>query len=163
MKFTLIFFCLFIILFSCGKKSSVQKGPQVSENELKEFRPNYPETKTQIPIAEKEKVAVTPTQHQNAELEAKLSQVYEKNKNIKVVQGFRIQVYSGNDRLLAEKAQKTILELYPDSKPEIIFFQPNFKVKVGDFYDRSEAQLMYNKLKNYLPQALVVPEKVKIK
>lgn len=75
------------------------------------------------------------------------------------VQGFTIQVYSGNSREQASDAKSLVYKLVPNSRPETIYVQPNYKVKVGKFLSRFEAQSMYSKLESEFPNVLVVPER----
>jgi hypothetical protein len=96
-------------------------------------------------------------------VEEKMAAIREKNKSIKYTQGYRIQVYSGNSQEAAEKAKETVYRLDPNLEPEVIYFTPNFKVKVGNYYDRVEAYESLVKIRQAFPQALLLPERVSIK
>ena len=76
--------------------------------------------------------------------------------------GFRIQVYSGDNRTKAEEIKKqldqlSILEGFAKYK----FFESGFiwRVKVGDFQTRLDAYRVYKKKKNDFPNCLLVPER----
>ncbi len=76
------------------------------------------------------------------------------------IEGFAIQVYTGNNREKANEAKAKVYELLPDSYPRLRYQQPIFKVKVGRFYTRLEAQEMYSVLKEEINTAIIVPERI---
>ena len=164
----LIRFCFYfgIILFMsyCSKKAvSVAVSDKNYEEDLSELKPRY-EFKEEAPVNEQLVVNVKSPEMDNTELvNEKLDLISEKNKSIKYTQGYRILVYSGNSKETAEKAREIIYQVFPDSKPEVKYQQPNFKVKVGDYYDRLEAHMILTRLKEFFPQALIIPEKISIK
>ena len=45
---------------------------------------------------------------------------------------------------------------------EVVYAQPNFRVKVGKYYTRIDAQRDYVAVKKYFPTAIVIPDKVAI-
>ncbi len=106
---------------------------------------------------------ITPIEQNNQALEEKLVRIHEKNKTIKYVQGYRILAYSGTIQEMVNKTKEIIYELFPDENPEVKYVQPNFKVKVGEFYERQEANSMYIKLKKYIPDAVIISERVTIR
>ena len=50
----------------------------------------------------------------------------------------------------------------PDLSSEVEYAQPNFRVKVGKYYTRIDAQRDYIAVKKYFPTAIVIPDKVAI-
>jgi len=157
-------FSLIILSLACAKKGIATSSGKYEED-LEPYRPKYEikETaKAETPTKESN-IVVKPTEHDNARLEEKLSLIREKNKEIKYTQGYRIQVYSGNNQESAEKAKEGIYRIDPNLDPEIIYFPPNFKVKVGNFYDRIEAYETLLIIRESFLQALLLPERVTIK
>ncbi len=77
-------------------------------------------------------------------------------------QGFTIQVYTGNSRQAANQAKSMVYKMLPDSFPQLLYQPPNFKVKVGKFYTRFDAQKTFNQLKREFPRAIVIPERIVI-
>jgi hypothetical protein len=71
--------------------------------------------------------------------------------------GFQVQIYLGSDRQEAYDAQNRFRSLYPGVETYISYTQPNYKVQVGDFRNRMEAQKLVNDLKQYFPILLVIP------
>ena len=54
--------------------------------------------------------------------------------------GYRIQIFSSsNNRLEAVKAKSEFLREFPEVKSYLVYQAPNYKVRVGDFLDRLEA------------------------
>jgi hypothetical protein len=98
-----------------------------------------------------------------SQLNTLLAQSSEVNRTtIKSVPGYTIQVYLGTSRDGANLAQRKVYEMLPEARPEIKFVQPNYKVYVGKFMNRLEAQKTYASLKPDFPNALVIPEKIQI-
>lgn len=76
------------------------------------------------------------------------------------VSGFRVQVYSGNNRAQAIQIRTEVLEKYPDYAAYLIYKQPTFRVRVGDFRSRSAAQELLRELKALYPVSFIVPDEV---
>lgn len=77
-------------------------------------------------------------------------------------QGYRVQVYVGAE---ADAAQNRILflELYPGYDVYSIYDRPNFKIRVGNFKKRAEADEFLAKVKTHFRQAFVLPDEIEIK
>jgi hypothetical protein len=74
--------------------------------------------------------------------------------------GFRVQVYNGNDRNQAQKIKTDILQSNPDMPVYLVYEAPYFKVRVGDFRDRIEAQKTLHNMKLIYTGVLLVPDKI---
>ncbi len=61
------------------------------------------------------------------------------------VEGFRIQLLATQDRFNAEKFKSELEKIYKN-KIYIIFEAPNYKVRVGDFINRKNAEEMRQNL-----------------
>ena len=167
----ILIFSLLIIASACTKKGISQKGGknkdvQYSEN-LAEFRPTYkapeePNTPTAASTSASQST-VKPSNDVTEKVDTAMEQIAVANKNIRYAQGYRIQIYSGNNRDEANKARNQSYALFPDITPHIIYNQPTFRVKVGDFVDRLDAQRVYAGLLADFPNAIVVQDKVEIK
>lgn len=96
-------------------------------------------------------------------LEVALDTIAVRNKTIRYAQGYRIQIYSGNDRKEAENVKATSYQLFRDITSYLIYAQPVYRVKVGDFLSRVEAEKYYVGLKARYPAAILVPDKVDIR
>ena len=71
--------------------------------------------------------------------------------------GFQVQIYLGSDRQEAYDAQNRFKSLYPGVNTYISYTEPNYKVQVGDFRSRLEAQKLMNELKQHFPTLFIIP------
>lgn len=84
----------------------------------------------------------------------------ELNKKQPTLQGFRVQVYSGSSRRLAMQIRNDISLSQPAFAVYLIYKQPSFRVRVGDFNTRLEAQKLLNEVKAQYPSSFIVPDEV---
>ncbi|MFB5945437.1 SPOR domain-containing protein [Albibacterium profundi] len=76
------------------------------------------------------------------------------------VLGFRVQIYSGSSRNEAYATQARFQKQYKDIATYVSYTQPNYRVKVGDFRSRSEAQAFMREVKNDYPMVFLFTEQV---
>lgn len=76
--------------------------------------------------------------------------------------GFRIQIYSGSSRNEAYAIQARFQRQHDDIATYISYTQPNYRVKVGDFRSRSEAQAFMREVKKDYPSVFLFTEQVYI-
>jgi hypothetical protein len=74
--------------------------------------------------------------------------------------GFRVQIFSGSDRKEAYNAQAKFQVTHPDMHAYLSYKEPNFKVHVGDFRSRLEAEKVVDELKNSYTGLFIIPEKI---
>jgi hypothetical protein len=79
------------------------------------------------------------------------------------VDGFTIQLYSGNRRDEALDVKKQVVTALPDINADIQFVQPNFRVRAGKYINRLAAQKDYMAVKKYFPNAIIIPDRVHIR
>lgn len=96
------------------------------------------------------------------ELDSVLNIIKYENKKNDYIEGFTIQLYLGDNRILAEETEIKLNKLDSLTKKITIFTQPNYRVKVGKYYSRFNANRDYNKFKKTFPNAIIIPEKIKI-
>lgn len=93
-----------------------------------------------------------------------LDSLIEKNKNLNKIKnamdGFRIQLFSGTERNNANQLKAKFLAAYPDVPAYLIYQQPYFKLRVGDFRNRMEAQNLFYNLNSEFNQAIIVADKI---
>jgi hypothetical protein len=53
--------------------------------------------------------------------------------------GYRVQVYSGTDRAMAYTIKAQLYQRFPDQRPYVMSQVPFFKVRMGNFVDKKEA------------------------
>ena len=61
--------------------------------------------------------------------------------------GFRVQIFSSTDRKTAYAEQSKFKTLYPTVRSYISYSEPYYKLRVGDFRTRLEAEKLINKLR----------------
>lgn len=77
--------------------------------------------------------------------------------------GYRIQVYNGADRVLANNIKKGIVQRLPEHRSYLLFAHPNYRIRVGDFKDRDEATQLYKYLKTLYPNSIIVNDVINAK
>lgn len=77
-----------------------------------------------------------------------------------VVYGYRVQVFFGNDRKEAYNEQSRFNFLYPEYATYISYTQPNYRVKVGDFRTKAEAQKLLTELRSQFPTLFIFNERI---
>ncbi len=77
--------------------------------------------------------------------------------------GFRVQIFSGNDRKAAYAEQSKFKAIYPTVGAYVSYEQPNYKIRVGDFRTRIEAEKFMYKLRNLYPSLFIFSEKIYLK
>jgi len=76
------------------------------------------------------------------------------------VKGFRIQITSTNSRDQAFNVKALVLSKFPDQKVYTTYQAPLFKVRVGDFIKREEAEKYRKLMLSIFPTGLYVVEDV---
>ncbi|ELR69920.1 hypothetical protein C900_04443 [Fulvivirga imtechensis AK7] len=155
------------IIFGCSSTTTpTSSDMERYKEDLSVLRPEYenPEAlKDTISAGEEEDYSsITPKYHVTRELNAILDSIDVLKKDVRYIDGFTIQVYSGTNSEQARITRGKIFSLIPEADPVLKFDEPNFKVKVGKFYSRIEAQKTYAKLKGEFPKAIIIPERIYI-
>lgn len=157
-----------IMLYACAPTVTKSTSTTAYEEDISVHREKYPvpdfsmETdspeepiETMVPTAE-------PTGHIRSEMDSVLLRIEKSKADINFINGMTIQVYSGNNREKANEIKKKIYEISDIYEPEISYDQPNYKVNVGKYFSRLEANKDYNILKKEFEQALLVPKRIPI-
>ncbi|MBB3968993.1 SPOR domain-containing protein [Mucilaginibacter phyllosphaerae] len=74
--------------------------------------------------------------------------------------GYRVQIYNGSNRAAAYNAQAKFNSEFPEMRTYIVYREPNFKVRAGDFRSRIEAERMKEQLKPLFPIMFIISEKI---
>jgi hypothetical protein len=78
--------------------------------------------------------------------------------------GFRIQVLNTTDRTQALNAKSKLLSLYPEHKSYLMYQAPYFKLRIGNFSDRKEADDLKKQLSRLFPTGVfVIPSEIEFK
>lgn len=85
-------------------------------------------------------------------------------KTIRNMQGYRIQVINTNDRNKAIDTKTKLLNSFPAEKTYLIYHAPYFKIQIGNFLKRDDADDLINRIKKIYPTGVfIVPARVEIK
>jgi len=76
--------------------------------------------------------------------------------------GFRVQIFFGSERKAANDVRTKFLQMYPNENAYLIYQQPNFKVRVGDYRNQLEAQVIYRDLLTHFEKVFIVPDKINL-
>ena len=74
------------------------------------------------------------------------------------VSGFRVQIFSGLDRQQAYAEQSKFKIRFPSHSSYISYVQPNYRVRVGDFRTRLEAEKFMNEQKRVYSSMFIFSE-----
>ncbi len=83
------------------------------------------------------------------------------NKNVIKIKGYKIQLFYGNEQR-AYKVRDKFSEAFPDIKTEIRFFSPEWKVWVGSYKTKLEADFALKEIKEASFNAFVFATEIKI-
>ena len=98
--------------------------------------------------------------------EVKLDELITKQKQQNVlnqtIHGYRIQIFFGGNRQKASEVKIDFNSRYPEISAYISYQQPNFKVRIGDFSNRFEAQKFLKEINRFFPTCFIVSDEVKL-
>jgi hypothetical protein len=87
------------------------------------------------------------------------------NQNRKGIDGFRIQIFfdSGNNsKTRAKSVYESFLAKYPNIGTYLTFKTPNYKVRVGDFRTKLDAQRFLNGILTDYPNAWIIEDQINL-
>ncbi|MEO9965170.1 MAG: hypothetical protein ABJF11_05255 [Reichenbachiella sp.] len=157
------------LLQFCAPTIATNSSSSVYEEDLSVYRPEptplvevSQEETVKVPEATSEEEYVTPTNAIKSELDTVLYRIKKSKEHIKYVDGFSIQLYSGNSRDRANQVKVKSYEVLEDLRPKVSYEQPNYKVRVGEYFSRMEANSNFVLLRKHFSRAVLVPIKIKI-
>ncbi len=77
------------------------------------------------------------------------------------MEGFRIQIYNGNNRDDANKVKSEFYGRFPGMRCYLTYQQPYYKVRIGDYEDQNEARPDLKKMARYYPSSFLVPDQIR--
>jgi hypothetical protein len=99
----------------------------------------------------------------NTLIQASLDSVAKANLRYKTTPGYRVVLYLGTDRNRALEIKSDIYRISPEEEVFFQFSQPTFKVKIGNFLTRLEAENWFANNKDFFPDAIIIPEHVNLR
>lgn len=100
--------------------------------------------------------------HINRRLDMVLDTIAVQNRSIRYAPGFRIQVYVGTQRKEVDAARLLISQEFPELSPYVSYNQPTYKLKVGDFMRRMDAERYFASIRRLIESAQLQADKVDI-
>lgn len=97
----------------------------------------------------------------NEGIEKLIAQKIAYNKSLKTIRGYKIQLYYGSEQgaySLKDKFNK----LYPEIPAKLIFNTPDWKIQVGNYYTKLQADHDIVQLKIDFPGAIVIAADIDI-
>lgn len=152
-------------VMGCVTTQSTSTASKSYSEDLSQYRP---EVDTSYNIEEKNSSFRTTSENFEPKadvtelLNKKLDTLAENNKEIRYVNGYSIQVYSGSSSSEAYAARDTARVVLPEIRTDVEYKQPIYKVRVGRFTERLEVQRTLLKLKPKFPSAISVPQRIYI-
>lgn len=99
--------------------------------------------------------------HQDASVKQLVSGHIASNGESDVMEGFRIQLYSGSSKKAKADALATkgkFLSIFPDIPVYLEYNAPFWRVRAGDFRSKNESMELYSKLKSFFPESYPVKD-----
>ena len=82
---------------------------------------------------------------------------------VKKIDGYRIQLISlsgTNSKAIVEKMQIDFNNKFPEVEAYVTYFEPNFRLRVGDFRTKLEAYHVYQMINFSFPGAFIIKDKI---
>ncbi|MFZ9943613.1 MAG: SPOR domain-containing protein [Bacteroidia bacterium] len=76
--------------------------------------------------------------------------------------GYRVQIFFGDNREDANLIKSEFLRIYPNIGAYLVYQQPNFKIRVGDFKTRLLATEFLLEVQDKFPMAFLVKDNIKL-
>lgn len=142
---------------SAARRDVPGKAPE----DLSRFRPVFtPPKAPAAPLPASARASVTPMNQVNAQIEQRLRDQAYTNQNVKYAQGFRILAYVGLERDQAMAIRRAVISRYPEETDYITFKQPVYRLFIGDYLTRLEAEQAVLRIRPFAPKAELQPAQV---
>lgn len=104
------------------------------------------------------------TLHQDARIEKLGEFVRNGEESVEGVKidGYRIVIFFDQDKSVVSQQKANFMARYNDHKAYIDYVAPNYRVRVGNFRTRLEAEGLKAELLVYFPTAVVVEDKIQL-
>ncbi len=161
----IIRYSLFVILFFSISCAAQKNGSKTYYHEdLYSLRPKFEDVlDTAQQDQHRKKETLVAMRNVNVVVDEILDSINRFNVTRTFIDGFTIQIYSGQNREEAMNSKKKMITDVSDLTAELEYNQPKFRVRVGSYYSRLEAQKDLLRLKRPFPNAILVPEKIMLR
>lgn len=157
-----------LIIQGCSVLSVSTKTAQPKvEEDLTAYRPDIPadeeDSISSTQYSKDVEINLDSLESDNELLIASLDSVAAyRRESINYINGFTIQVYSGDSRSDAREEQMNVIRYFPEEESRMIFDSPNYKVRFGEYYTQMDAQPLFMRVKERFRNAILVPVRLKV-
>lgn len=158
MKYVILFISLFTFSIAFAQKDSVKYNWGVYGE-----KPSHPQEKITV---QKELKFENIKKGKQGEIKAstplELTTISNEIKDVKEPKdkGYRVQIMISQNKMDVLKAQSEFLKLYDDVEVYIDRKAPNYRLRVGNYYDKFEANYFKKLIEKDYPTALVVNDEI---
>jgi hypothetical protein len=78
------------------------------------------------------------------------------------MRGYRVQVFLGADRKTAEQVRRDLLKKHDDLPAYLSYLAPNFRVRVGDLREKTDAERLRQRLRADHPGCYIVEDDIEM-
>jgi len=78
------------------------------------------------------------------------------------IDGFRVQIFFAESRTIAQSQKASFLSSYSEHKAYIDYMAPNYRVRVGNFRTRLQAEHLKQQLISVYPTCIVLKDKIEL-
>ncbi|MFN8416709.1 MAG: SPOR domain-containing protein [Cytophagaceae bacterium] len=159
-----IYGVMLVLSFSCAAQKNKNHATQNYKEDLSQVRPTWEENVNNSNSNQNTNTNASAnfpatTEDDAVVLNKKLDSIAA-NRTLQEISGYRILVYSGTSSDESSKVRKQIYQYDPNLSVYTDFKQPTFRVKVGNFTDRVQANYILNDLRKQFPNAMIVPDMI---
>jgi hypothetical protein len=102
------------------------------------------------------------TYQQDARISELMNRFMQQQAERQTTDGYRVQLHFGNDREKAREVKVRFLQQFPDCPAYESYQQPNFRIRVGDFRSKLEANRFLKRVQSTFPAAFSVPDQIRL-
>lgn len=99
----------------------------------------------------------------NQRIDPLLDTLASRNNTITYISGYRIQLYSGTRRNEMDAAKVYLYQHYSELSPYVAYNHPTYRLRVGDFATRMDAERYLSLLRSSYPYASIVADRILLK
>ena len=81
---------------------------------------------------------------------------------VETVPGYRIQISTFTRLQEGTNAINTFQRSFPDVQAYLLFIEPHYRLRAGDFLDRVEANRVMHQLRSRYPECFIVKDEVRL-
>ena len=100
------------------------------------------------------------TYHYPEKLDTLLSNFIKQNKENQVYSGYRIQLMASPNRQAVLTFKSDFYKEFPNKRPVLIYQQPNFKLREGNYRSKLEAYKEMMKIHEKYPDAFIIQDEI---